>query len=225
MRDVDSKLTLQPVKIWDLPTRVFHWSIVLLVFTSWITQRQGWMELHFLSGYTLLGMLAFRLLWGFLGSETARFARFLQSPVAAVRHLSRAFVREPDHEMGHNAAGGWMVLGLLLLLLAQVATGLGSNDDVMVEGPLAKYVGKEISDRLGAIHSINFTLIELAVLAHVCAVLAYWLFKRQNLLRPMITGIKTLPASVRAPRLASPIRAGAVIASAAVLATLVATLL
>ena len=225
MTDADPSPASRAVKIWDLPTRVFHWSIVLLVLASWFTNQMNWMELHFLSGYTLLGMLVFRILWGFLGSETARFARFLKSPVEAFRHLNNAFVREPDHEVGHNAAGGWMALGLLILLLAQVATGLGANDDVTVEGPLSKYVGKEMSDRLGAIHSINFTLIELAVLAHVGAVLAYWLFKRQNLLQPMITGVKQLPASVRAPLLASPVLAAAAIASAAVLATLVATML
>jgi cytochrome b len=223
MKDADPPLALRPVKVWDLPTRVFHWAIVLLVLASWFTNRMNWMQLHFLSGYTMLGMLVFRLLWGFLGSETARFRAFLKSPAEALRHLRHAFVREPDTEIGHNAAGGWMVLVLLALLLVQVATGLGSNDDVMVEGPLAKYVGKEMSDRLGAIHSINFTLIELAVLAHVGAVLAYWLLKRQNLLRPMITGIKRMPASVRAPLMAGPVRAAAAIASAAILAALVAT--
>ena len=225
MPDADPSPAPRAVKIWDVPIRVFHWSIVLLVAASWFTNQMNWMELHFLSGYTLLGMLVFRILWGFLGSETARFAHFLKSPAAALRHLNKAFVREPDHEVGHNAAGGWMVLGLLMLLLTQVATGLGANDDVMVEGPLSKYVGKEMSDRLGAIHSINFNLIALAVLAHVCAVLAYWLFKRQNLVRPMITGVKHLPGSVRAPLLANAVLATAIIASAAVLATLVATLL
>ena len=224
MRDADPP-ALRPVKVWDLPTRIFHWSIALLVLASWYTNRRNWMELHFLSGYTMLAMLAFRLVWGFLGSETSRFVKFLKSPVEALRHLRHMFIREPDTEIGHNAAGGWMVLVLLALLLVQVVTGLCSNDDVMVEGPLAKYVGKHWSDRLGWVHSINFTLIEFAILAHVIAVLAYWLFKRQDLLRPMITGIKRMPASVRAPRMASPVLAIATIAGAAVLATLVARML
>ena len=216
---------LRPIKVWDLPTRIFHWSIALLVLASWYTNRRNWMELHFLAGYTMIGMLAFRMVWGFLGSETSRFVKFLKSPVEGFRHLRQIFVREPDTEIGHNAAGGWMVLGLLTLLLVQVVTGLCSNDDIMAEGPLSKYVGKDWSDRLGWIHSINFKVIELAILAHVCAILAYWLFKRQNLLRPMVTGIKRMPASVRPPRMASPVLAMVAIASAAALATLVAKLL
>jgi cytochrome b len=224
MREADPT-ALRPVKVWDLPTRIFHWSITLLVLASWYTNRRNWMELHFLAGYTMIGMLTFRVVWGFLGSETSRFRKFLKSPIEGIRHLRQMFVREPDTEIGHNAAGGWMVLVLLTLLLVQVVTGLCSNDDIMVEGPLSKYVGKDWSDRLGWVHSINFKLIEFAILAHVCAVLAYWLFKRQNLLQPMITGIKRLPASVRAPRMANPVLAIAAVASAAVLATLVANLL
>lgn len=225
MRDADPPPALRPVKIWDLPTRVFHWSLVLLVLASWFTDQMGWARLHFLSGYAMVGLLIFRLIWGFLGSETSRFVQFLRSPAGAFRHLRQVLAREPDLEVGHNVAGGWMVMLLLVLLLVQVATGLCANDDVMAEGPLAKYVGKPWSDRLGTIHSINFSLIELAVLAHVCAVLAYWLFKRHNLLRPMITGVKRLPASIRAPLMASKLRAAMVITSAAVLATLVATML
>ena len=223
MRDADPPPASRPVKVWDLPTRIFHWSIVLLVFASWLTNRLNQMDLHFLSGYTLMGLLIFRLIWGVLGSETSRFRDFLSTPADAFDHLRHLFVRELDQEVGHNAAGAWMVLALLALLVVQVVTGLCSNDDVMMEGPLAKYVGKDLSDRLGTIHSINFKLIELAVLAHVCAVLAYAVFKRQNLVWPMITGIKRLPASIRAPRMASPLLAATAIASAAIAAALVAT--
>lgn len=223
MESGDPRSALRPVKIWDLPTRVFHWSIVLLVLASWLTAEMSWMDLHFLSGYTILGMVAFRLAWGVLGSETSRFRSFLKSPPAALRHLRHAFVREPDLEVGHNPAGGWMVVLLLVLLVVQVGTGLSSNDDVMVEGPLAKYVGKGWSDWLGTIHSINFTLLQIAVGIHVAVVLAYWLLKRQNLLIPMITGIKQMPSRIRAPRMANPILAIAVIAGAAVLAVLAAT--
>ena len=223
MQNADSRIASRQVKIWDLPTRIFHWSIVLLVLASWLTNRMNRMDLHFLSGYTLMGLLIFRLVWGVLGSETARFRQFLKSPFEAFRHLRHLFVREPDHEVGHNAAGGWMVLALLAVLVVQVATGLGSNDDILVEGPLAKYVGKPMSDWLGTVHAINFKLIELAVLGHICAVTVYALFKRQNLVRPMFTGFKRLPATMRAPRLASPGLALAVIASAAILVTLAAT--
>ncbi len=164
--------TTRLVRVWDAPTRLFHWAIVVLVAFSWYSMRESWMELHFLSGYTILTLLLFRLAWGFIGSDTARFARFLASPVAALRHLAHIYRREPDLEIGHNAAGGWMVLVLLVLLLVQVVTGLFANDDIMNEGPLAHLAGKSRSDWLTNIHSINFTLIEIAVAAHVFAVLA-----------------------------------------------------
>ena len=103
------------------------------------------MELHFWSGYAIIALLLFRLVWGFVGSETARFSRFLRSPRAALHHLSRLHRREPDTEIGHNAAGGWMVLVLLGLVAVQVATGLFANDDIATEGPLYNHVSKERS--------------------------------------------------------------------------------
>jgi len=192
------------VKVWDAPTRLFHWVVAVLVGFSWFSMHESWMQLHFLSGYTILTLLLFRLVWGFVGSDTARFARFLKSPVAALRHLRRIGRREPDREIGHNAAGGWMVLVLLALLLVQTLTGLCANDDIMNEGPLAHVVGKSWSNRLSNIHSINFTLIEIAIALHVLAVLAYAVLKRQDLVRPMVTGRKRLPAGMRGPWIASP---------------------
>jgi cytochrome b len=224
MDDQEPSTTLVPVKVWDFPTRLFHWALAVLVGFSWLSNKRNWMDLHFLSGYAILALLVFRIAWGFLGSETARFARFVKSPLAAIRRLAHLFAREPDREVGHNAAGGWMVLVLLALLAVQVGTGLASNDDIMVEGPLFKYIGKELSDRLSSVHAFNFKLIELAVLVHVLAVAAYGVFKRQNLVRPMITGRKLLPVWVRAPRLASPVLAAVVITSAALLAALVSRL-
>ena len=129
------------------------------------------MELHFLSGYSIIALLLFRLAWGFVGSETARFSHFLKSPLAALRHLAHLHRREPDTAIGHNAAGGWMVLVMLALLAVQVATGLCANDDGDTEGPLFNYVGKDRSDWLSHIHAVNFTLIQIAVLLHIVAIL------------------------------------------------------
>ncbi len=193
-----------PVRVWDLPTRLFHWTLVVLVGFSWLSQELDWMDWHKRSGYAVLTLLLFRLAWGVVGSETARFGRFLASPRAAVRHLARLARREPDHEMGHNAAGGWMVLGLLGLLFVQVCTGLYANDDVLTEGPLAESVDKSTSDWLSHIHVVNFRLIEIAVAAHVLAVLTYAVVKRHDLVRPMLTGRKRLPAALAVPRLGSP---------------------
>jgi cytochrome b len=212
------------VKVWDAPTRLFHWAIAVLVGFSWFSMHESWMELHFLSGYTILTLLLFRLVWGFVGSDTARFVGFLASPVAAFRHLAHIARREPDREIGHNAAGGWMVLVMLLLLVVQVVTGLFANDDIMNEGPLAHLAGKPDSDWLTKIHDINFTLIEIAVALHVLAVLTYAVLKRQDLVRPMLTGRKRLPASLRAPRIASPWLAIAVLAGAAIVVALLVNL-
>ncbi len=162
-----------PMRVWDAPTRLFHWALVILLGVSWLTESRGWMRAHFLSGYSVIALLLFRLAWGFIGSETARFSHFLKGPFAALRHLAHLHRREPDTEIGHNAAGGWMVLAMLALLAVQVATGLCANDDGATEGPLFNYVGKDRSDWLSHIHAVNFTIIQIAVLAHIGAIIAY----------------------------------------------------
>jgi len=198
------------MKVWDAPVRLFHLAIILLVITSYVTVHQGWMQLHLLSGYAMLALLLFRLAWGFVGSETARFASFLTSPVRAFVHLLRFPRREADDGIGHNAAGGWMVLVMLLLLAVQAGTGLFSNDNndaFTVYGPLAHYIGDDRSNEVTRIHAFNFNLILAAIGLHILAILAYWTVKRQNLLKPMITGRKRLPGTTRQPRMASPVLA------------------
>jgi cytochrome b len=204
-----------PMRVWDAPTRLFHWAIVFLLGLSWLTESRGWMELHFLSGYSVIALLLFRVAWGFVGSETARFSQFVRSPVAALRHLAHLRRREPDTEIGHNAAGGWMVLMMLALLAVQAATGLCANDDGDTEGPLFAYVGKDWSDWLSHIHAVNFKLIKVAVVAHIAAILAYAVLKRHDLVRPMITGRKHLPDAMTPPALVSPVRAVVLFALAA----------
>jgi cytochrome b len=199
-----------PMRVWDLPTRLFHWTVAVLVGISWGTQELGWMQIHFYAGYLTLSLLLFRLVWGFIGSDTARFRSFLKSPLAAFRHLTHITRREADTEIGHNAAGGWMVLVLLGLLAVQAATGLCSNDDISLEGPLARWVGKETSDTLTHYHHLIFNFILAAIVLHVLAVLAYAVLKGHDLVRPMITGKKRLPGATRAPRMASPVLALAI---------------
>ncbi len=215
-----------PMKVWDAPIRLFHWGIVVLIVVSYVSIQLGWMHIHLLSGYTMLAALLFRFVWGFAGSDTARFSNFLRSPLAGLTHLSHIFRREEDTEIGHNAAGGWMVLLMLLLLAVQVGAGLCANtdEDYMVNGPLAKYVGKAWSDELSRVHAFNFYLILALIVLHLLALTAYAVFKKQNLLRPMITGKKRLPGAMRAPRLASPLRAIVVFIVAAGVAAAVANL-
>ena len=204
-----------PMRIWDLPIRLFHWVLVILLAVSWWSAEMLWMRLHMWSGLTVMALLMFRLIWGFIGSDTARFTRFLQSPVKAFHHLLDMRKREPDTEIGHNAAGGWMVLGLLGLLALQIASGLGAQDEGVVEGPLALALGKETSDWLTRLHHLNFKFIQIAVLLHVLAVAAYRLLKGQDLVTPMITGKKRLPGATRAPMMMHPVLGLAVFAVSA----------
>lgn len=206
---------MRPIKVWDLPVRLFHWAIVVLIFLAWGTQEYNKMEWHVWIGYTILTLLLFRIVWGIIGSDTARFTRFLRSPLAALRHLADLHRREPDQEIGHNAAGGWMVLLMLALIGVQAGTGLFSNDDANTEGPLMHLVGKEQSDWLSHIHYLNFTAIEVVIAIHVLAIVIYAVLKRQNLLRPMVTGTKLMPTDAAAPRLVNPLWAVVTLAAAA----------
>ncbi len=198
---------MRPLKVWDLPVRLFHWAIVLLILAAWLSQALDQMQLHMWIGRAILSLLLFRIVWGFIGSDTARFGRFLRSPAAALRHLRHLRRREPDTEIGHNAAGGWMVVLMLLLLGVQAGTGLFSNDDGNTEGPLMHLVSKDESNALSHIHSLNFVLIEGAIVVHVLAIAAYAWLKRQDLVRPMISGKKLLPPGAAAPRLTNPLLA------------------
>ena len=193
------------VKVWDGWVRLFHWGTVACVAISYATAQMDAWQLHYLSGYTLLALVIFRILWGLVGSANARFATFLRSPLAGFRELARFTRREPDTEMTHNPAGAWMVLLLLLMLLVQAVSGLFTNHDVgftySAHGPLANSVSEAASERASALHVSFINLLLAAIALHVLAVLAYALVKRQDLVRPMVTGVKRLPDSAApAPR-------------------------
>ncbi|GGC57086.1 hydrogenase [Siccirubricoccus deserti] len=209
------------VKVWDGWIRLVHWSVVVLLGLSWWSVEAGQMRIHYLSGHAVLTLVLFRIAWGLVGSETARFSRFLRSPLAALRHLGGLRRREPDHEIGHNAAGGWMVLVLLGLLLAQPLTGLFAAEEpgfsYGAKGPLAAMVSPDTSDWLTGLHHRIFNLIMIAALLHIAAVLAYALLKRHDLVRPMVTGRKRLPARLAAPRIGSPTLAAGLLAASALL--------
>jgi cytochrome b len=223
LRRRQQSLTL-PMRVWDLPTRLFHWLVVLLIPASYVTAKTHHLGVHMALGYAMLALLLFRLVWGVVGSQTSRFTSFLGNPVAGLRHLARLGEREPDAEIGHNAAGGWFVLVLLVLLVVQVASGLSAHDNIgLNEGPLAKHVGTAASDLLSAAHVINFKVIFAAIGLHLLAIAAYAMLKRQNLTWAMITGKKRLPATTPAPRMASPLLAVGIMAVAAAVAWVVAT--
>ncbi len=193
--------------VWDLGVRVFHWVLVVLLMALWATaESEGdWMGVHRWLGTAVLALVLARLIWGFIGSETARFAKFLKGPRAVIGYF-RQWRGQGDESLhaGHNPAGGWSVVLLLALLLLQAVTGLFSNDDIFFEGPLSSLVSKALSDRLTGIHHLLFNALLAAVVLHVVAVAAYWIFKRNNLILPMILGRKRLPAEMAAPQLRSP---------------------
>ena len=194
------------VKVWDGWVRMNHWLILVLMLVSFGTAKAHRMEWHMLSGYAILTLVLFRLMWGLFGSETARFRHFLAWPGAALRQLGKMTRREPDAEVGHNPAGGWMVLLLLALLLTQAVTGLFSYDQIFTRGPLARRAPEWVVDRASSIHVQNFYWLLAAVGVHVLAVGVYFAAKHHDLLGPMIHGVKKLPEEVAAPRMASPAR-------------------
>jgi cytochrome b len=204
------------VLVWDIPIRVFHWLIVMLVAAAYATWRLNWMVWHGWVGDALLTLLLFRLLWGFFGGEAARFSRFLTSPRLAFRHLKYAFRREPDRQVGHNPAGGWMVLLLLALLLVETLTGLYVANDIADEGPLTEVVPAWAANAIASSHAILWDALLAAIILHVLAIAGFAAIKGQDLLRPMITGTKVLPASIAAPQAGSPVRAGLLLLGCAV---------
>ena len=187
------------VRVWDLPTRLFHWALVLLVCASVVTGKfdsllgPSTLEWHRRSGLAILALLAFRLAWGFAGGTHARFASFLRGPKAVVAYAMGVAKGGAEETAGHNPLGGWSVVAMLAALAAQAATGLFLvQEDYAFEGPLARHVSGAVSDRLGSIHEVNFWVIATLVALHLAAVVFYTVAKRQDLVGAMIGGDKRL---------------------------------
>jgi cytochrome b len=190
-------VALARIRIWDLPTRLFHWTLVALIATSWVSAIRGWMTVHYVCGVAALVLVSFRIAWGFLGSTTARFADFAASPGRVFAYLRALRRGEDSRHAGHNPAGGWMVLTFLLLILAQAALGLFANDEFDFKGPLAELISGKRSDLLTRVHVFLFDAILVSTWLHLCAISFYALVKRDNLIGPMVHGTK-LPARVPA---------------------------
>lgn len=175
------------IRVWDLPTRLFHWLLAVCVFGAFISAQIGGnaMIWHGRFGLVVVGLVVFRLVWGFVGSTYARFFQFIKGPSAIV-----AYLRGQWHGEGHNPLGALSVVGLLGVLLLLVSTGLFANDDIAFEGPLYALVGKDLSDKLVGIHRLLEPVIILLVLAHLGAIAFYVRVKKETLIIPMITGMK-----------------------------------
>ena len=189
------------VRVWDLPTRLFHWLLVFCVVSLVITAYRGGdaMQWHARLGYAVLSLLLFRLVWGFVGGRWSRFASFLYAPRSVFAYLGgRA---HPDHLVGHSPLGAGAVFAMLLVLLAQVGTGLVSDDEIAFTGPLNRFVSTSTGLTATWYHkAVGQWLIVALVVLHIAAVLFYLKKKRQNLVRPMIVGDKELEAPAPSSR-------------------------
>lgn len=181
------------VRIWDLPTRLFHWLLAAALVGLIITGNVGGnaMVWHFRLGYAVLALLLFRLLWGVVGGHWSRFSSFCIAPSAIGAYLKGR--PELRHTLGHNPLGSLSVLALLLLLAAQVGSGLFADDEIFNAGPLVAWVSSETSQRLTGWHTGPGKLLVLVwVVLHIAAILFYRLRKGQNLVGPMLHGDKEL---------------------------------
>jgi len=221
----DTVATTRELPVWDLPTRLFHWLTVALVAAAYATWRLNWMTWHAYAGEALLALLLFRLAWGFVGSDTARFSQFLGAPRTAFRHLAHLLHREPDTQVGHNPAGAWMVLLMLLLLLGQTLTGIIDNNDIADAGPLTNVMPAWLSNLIDDLHAWLWDALLAAIALHLVAVAIYAVAKGHNLLWPMLSGRKTMPRGGALPRVASPVLALFVLAGSAAAAALLAIFL
>jgi cytochrome b len=181
------------VLVWDWPVRVMHWGLALAVFGAWLTHElEGdWFAWHVRCGYAVLVIVVVRLVWGFVGTQHARFVAFVRGPRAVLDDLRALRKRDAKASVGHTPAGAWMILALLGMLLAQGLTGLFSNDQVYQTGPLFGYVTGQLSDRLTTLHKQIFDVLWVAILIHVSAAIFYLIVKRRNLIVPMLSGRKS----------------------------------
>jgi cytochrome b len=186
------------IPVWDVPVRLFHWALAVLVVSSYTTGKLGgnWLEWHMRSGYAILALLAFRFAWSVVGSETARFSTFLRGPRVAWDYARGLLSGRGEPAFGHNPLGGWMIVAMLAILVVQAVSGLFADDEIATQGPLAVKVSNAWVARMTRVHGFNQWLIAGAVALHVAAIAFYQWFLKVDLVGPMVHG----SADVRVPR-------------------------
>lgn len=192
---------MHTIRVWDLPTRLFHWLLAASVIGLIVTGSIGgnWMNWHLRLGYAVLTLLLFRLVWGFIGGHWSRFTSFLYAPSSLMNYLrGRA---GPEHRVGHSPLGALSVFALLLILMTQVGTGLMSDDEIAFFGPLVRFVSGDAVSLATAYHKNVGKFIVLAlVVLHLLAIAYYKWVKKQALVRPMLIGDKQVPVVVPSAR-------------------------
>ena len=194
MTPVDEPRTL--VRVWDLPTRAFHWTLVVLIALQYATGEFHVLDMrwHFWFGYATLALLLFRVLWGLVGSQTSRFVEFVRGPRAVASYLRAQLSTSPQISIGHNPVGGWSVLALLASTAFQIVTGLFASDEIDTDGPLVGLVAQRTVKWMTRLHDWNQNLLLALIALHVLAALLYLLLKRENLIVPLISGRKPVRA-------------------------------
>lgn len=188
------------VKLWDGPVRLVHWLLVGLISFSWWASEDH-LNWHRWSGYAIIGLVLFRIYWGFAGGGAARFSNFVRGPRVVLAYLKTVARRTPATTPGHNPLGALSLLAILAVLLVQVTTGLFAVDiDAFEGGPLSDRVSFEVGRQIAEIHELSFRALQGLVALHVAAVLFYLVWKRTNLIGPMITGRRNLPDDPRLDR-------------------------
>ncbi|WP_341889434.1 cytochrome b/b6 domain-containing protein [Variovorax sp. YR752] len=186
-------LSVARTRVWDLPTRLFHWALAFAVIGLIVTGLNGIMEWHFRLGYTVLALLLFRLVWGFVGGRWSRFAAFIYAPGSVIAYLRGK--SHPDHLIGHTPLGALSVFAVLALLILQVATGLMADDEISASGPLTRFVSGAMVSLATGWHKAQGKWIVIGLVSlHVLAVLFYVLVKRHRLVGPMLSGDKLVIA-------------------------------
>lgn len=176
-------------RLWDAPTRIVHWALVVLIGLAWWTERTGQMDWHRRAGYAVLGLLVFRLVWGVVGSRSARFASFVRGPAATLAYLRSLPSRRHAETPGHNPLGALSVLAILATLAVQVVSGLFAVDvDGIESGPLSDRVSFDLGRAFARAHHLSFSVLEGLIVLHLAAVVFYAVYKRADLVRPMLTG-------------------------------------
>ena len=173
--------------IWDLPIRLFHWSFMACVFGAIISGKMNEWSVHERFGLAIMGLVVFRIIWGFVGSDTARFSNFLTGPKKVFSAFRDLLQKTPTDKAGHSPVGGYATLALLLIPLMMAVTGSFSSDDILYDGPFYHLL-PQFADRAGDIHHFGEKLIFLIIILHLAALSYYRLRLRKNLVKPMITG-------------------------------------
>ena len=209
MKSTANESNLVKVKVWDLFVRIFHWLLAALIVVMLVSANFGNFDLHITTGKTIVILVIARLFWGIVGSSNARITALVFKPSAYINYIKTLPQRKPGYSLAHSPIGSLAVIAILGFLIFQLTTGLFAADvDGLVEGPFAYYISYELSRTASNLHLQNVDWLISIIVLHIAANLFYFFYKRDNLIKPMLTGSRSVPKdkSQNPPRLASPWR-------------------